>query len=1216
MKILRLHLRNLNSLKGEWTVEFDKPPLADAGLFAITGPTGAGKTTLLDAITLALYGQAARYGGKASPEDVMSRLTGECSAEVDFQCASGTFRSTWSLHRARGKAAGKLQNPKRTVASLPGGDLLCERVDESNEKIRQLTGLDCDRFLRSVLLAQGDFAAFLKAGPRERTELLEQITGTGIYRDISMAAWRRSGDAQTALETLTCQQTGLALLEPDVRVAHERRRGVLDARVGEVQAELARLAGRVAMADRWRECRVHGEALAGDEAAWEAEQTRLASGLAALAMHERAVRLRPDLATLDQRTTQLAEVARDLATVTAALPKIAEELAAAEGKQCHAAEAAAMEQASRPALQALWDEVALLDQHVAAANAGWQQAHRSAAEAAVSAVKAGKEVSLAESALAAGTAAHAQTAGWLKEHAGDAGISALLEDFGTTIARWEGWETQASAAGTALRRGSTEIARLEKAAAAAAAKLAPLHSAVQAAQALEADLAAAMKAGTGGEEMTALELAREQCRDRFAAAEKLQALAARFREAGNAVNAQTQRCVKLDANAATSAAARVEAIAARAAAHRLAAALQSAYYLAERVQSIEAHRSVLEPDHACPLCGSLDHPWAGAEIPSPDVETARERFAEAEEELEAAQNALTQAEGEAVELAAQAKDARSGLARVESERAALDRSWTDAAAGIDPATAADRMEQARVEETRRTAQLAAARKAATEYGKAREATALAGAAALAAAAEHAKQSALVEQAIERLPALQSAVDEPRQLASLECARFSRIIAPFAPAASSPADAAVTLAALRSRAEAHTACEAEAARQLAEVEARRVRTDTLRAQATALQAAADVSGAAEDAARIARADREEARVAKFGTRAVAEARADADARATKVAAAAREAGTVVQRCREIHAQNSERREELARRQVQGLDHLELARATLERRAAAEGFPGMPALRAALLPDEDAQRFSEARDRQREQQVALATRRERLAQEQASLAPAAEADAASLPALHSSITQLGTEQTEANRALGQVGEILRQDDAARSREAELATEITAARHTFTRWSALKTLIGSGDGTLFARFAQSLTLERLVALANRHLLLLNPRYRVRRAPGDAAADLELEIVDFYQADASRPMRSLSGGESFLVSLALALGLSELASGDTAIESLFIDEGFGTLDADTLETAMAALETLQASRKTIGVISHVAAMQERILCQIQVRKESGGCSRIDVVG
>jgi exonuclease SbcC len=195
------------------------------------------------------------------------------------------------------------------------------------------------------------------------------------------------------------------------------------------------------------------------------------------------------------------------------------------------------------------------------------------------------------------------------------------------------------------------------------------------------------------------------------------------------------------------------------------------------------------------------------------------------------------------------------------------------------------------------------------------------------------------------------------------------------------------------------------------------------------------------------------------------------------------------------------------------------------------------------------------------------------------------------------------------------MLKRDDQLRIQQRGISTEIEAASREFARWDRLRELIGSADGSAFARFAQGLTLERLTGLANRHLGQLNPRYRVRRASGQAADDLELEIVDHYQADTARPMRSLSGGESFLVSLSLALGLSELASGSTAIESIFIDEGFGTLDADSLEVAMAALENLQAGGKTIGVISHVPAMQERIACQIRVIKESGGCSRVEVV-
>lgn len=120
MKILKVTIRNLNSLKGDHVIEFGKDPLASAGLFAITGPTGSGKTTILDAITLALFGKAARYGNSPSPEDVMTRGAVDCSAEVTFEVKKGVFVAQWSLARARNKADGKIQPARRCVMSAAG----------------------------------------------------------------------------------------------------------------------------------------------------------------------------------------------------------------------------------------------------------------------------------------------------------------------------------------------------------------------------------------------------------------------------------------------------------------------------------------------------------------------------------------------------------------------------------------------------------------------------------------------------------------------------------------------------------------------------------------------------------------------------------------------------------------------------------------------------------------------------------------------------------------------------------------------------------------------------------------------------------------------------------------------------------------------------------------------------------------------------------------
>ena len=160
----------------------------------------------------------------------------------------------------------------------------------------------------------------------------------------------------------------------------------------------------------------------------------------------------------------------------------------------------------------------------------------------------------------------------------------------------------------------------------------------------------------------------------------------------------------------------------------------------------------------------------------------------------------------------------------------------------------------------------------------------------------------------------------------------------------------------------------------------------------------------------------------------------------------------------------------------------------------------------------------------------------------------------------------------------------------------------------WAELNELIGSADGKKFRNYAQQFTLDVLLGYANQHLAELSRRYRLARIKDTLA----LMVVDQDMGDEQRSVHSLSGGESFLVSLALALGLASLSSNQVRVESLFIDEGFGSLDPETLTVAMDALDGLQALGRKVGVISHVQEMTERIACKIQVERLSGGKSRV----
>ncbi|MBT9532418.1 MAG: exonuclease subunit SbcC, partial [Pseudomonas sp.] len=215
------------------------------------------------------------------------------------------------------------------------------------------------------------------------------------------------------------------------------------------------------------------------------------------------------------------------------------------------------------------------------------------------------------------------------------------------------------------------------------------------------------------------------------------------------------------------------------------------------------------------------------------------------------------------------------------------------------------------------------------------------------------------------------------------------------------------------------------------------------------------------------------------------------------------------------------------------------------------------------------------------------------------------------LDEQLLNLSQQSKALNERQGELRAQLQGDEQRRASQQELFAEIARQQADYDLWQQLNSLIGSADGAKYRKFAQGLTLDHLVHLANQQLQRLHGRYQLARR---GSGELELEVVDTWQGDVARDCKTLSGGESFLVSLALALALSDLVSHKTSIDSLFLDEGFGTLDGETLEVALDALDALNASGKMIGVISHVEALKERIPVQLKVHKGVGlGYSALD---
>ena len=299
MRIHTIRLANLNALTGTWEIDLDHPAYAD-NIYALTGPTGAGKTTILDAISLALYGRTPRLAriGKAGNE-IMSRHSGTCHAEITFSTRTGRYRSHWSQHRARRKAGGELQNPKHELADAESGELLATGLKDVAAAIERLTGMDYQRFTRAMLLAQGDFAAFLRAAPDERAPLLEQITGTEIYSRISIAVHERLRDALEQQRQLATETAGITPLDAATHTALTQESTALQKQLAALATRQQQTAAALARAQNIAELTAELARLDEQHTAHQAALARFAPERERLAAAQSAALLDADYARLD-----------------------------------------------------------------------------------------------------------------------------------------------------------------------------------------------------------------------------------------------------------------------------------------------------------------------------------------------------------------------------------------------------------------------------------------------------------------------------------------------------------------------------------------------------------------------------------------------------------------------------------------------------------------------------------------------------------------------------------------------------------------------------------------------------------------------------------------------------------------------------------------------------------------------------------------------------
>lgn len=1123
MKILTLRLKNLNSLKGEWKIDFTAEPFASSGLFAITGPTGAGKTTLLDAICLALYHRTPRMskvGGESN--ELMTRHTGDCLAEVEFAVRGERYRAFWSQRRARDRADGALQPPKVELARLDG-TILAEKTGDKLRLTEELTGLDFERFTRSMLLAQGGFAAFLEASASQRAELLEELTGTAVYGQISQRVYERAREAKGVLDGLRQRVAGVEVLDDERRQALAAEGASLAAREGQLSEDLKTwqtqrqwltALEQAAVGEQEAQAR-----LAGAQQAWDAAEPRRQR----LAAAEPAARLLPieqawrEAEAREQRSqeerAQLDQRIQSLATRRAA--------ALADGL------GASLEQLR----QAETDQARILDEQRRL------------------------DASLAE------RTGHAE----LGERLGDWRSQLALRD------------ERAEALARLTRRQQEQTRQLQLLAEEREAQqVAVARAREQATQAQAAEQAQdeRWQAALDGRDEKAWRALWQAALGRVNEVDQLDQLVERRRQ----LQTQLERLARSQGDRQRQHGehqVRLDALRGRY--REVAQQVREREKLLEQervIRSLEAQRADLRPDEPCPLCGSRDHP-AVADYAALDVSATQTALQEARTELER----LTQEGkelGEAlVALKTQLDQANEQQTEASQQLEQLGELWRQrcTALGADPEApgAVAELRRRQDQELARIQQVLATLDGLRQQGEENRQEALR----LARQQADAEQRlALAEAAWERARQGLAEGAEEQRAAQTQQTTAERQLAE---------DLALWGYELPSRA-------AEWLDQR-EQEWRRWQADRQRAQELQQQSK-DIAQRLASLAPLVATWRE--RAADIAPTTVApEAAATLLGEATATWEECREQGAALQGSWQALNERLAGETRLARE----------AGERWEAALAASAFADAEAWRAAQLDDSERNALDEER-----------TRLETALTESRALAGAARERHASLgavPLTERTAAELDADLAAATAELrtlgqrqGEVGATLREDDRRRDGLQALLGEIAAQERDHDLWQHLNGLIGSADGAKFRKFAQGLTLDHLVHLANDQLRRLHGRYQLIRRQ---AAELELQILDTWQADALRDIRTLSGGESFLVSLALALALSDLVSQRTGIDSLFLDEGFGTLDGETLEVALDALDQLNAGGKTIGIISHVEALKERIPVQLKVRKGVG---------
>lgn len=1192
MKLLKIEGQNINSLKGEWIIDFENPLLTQDGLFLITGDTGSGKTSIFDAMCLALYARTSRINAiSSSTNEVMNRDSGSCYARITFSQGGKKYYSQFSQRRSRGKIDGNLQQPQRLLVEVLASDkekILCNRVSDHSKSVVRLIGMDFNQFTRSMLLSQGEFNKFLFCDETERATILEKITGTDIYSRIGSIIYRTYKEQDNTLQNLKSGMENIDLLSDEQLKEKEDRLKELTALIAKAKDQEHKAQVSLDWYETQRALKEEESLLLNSKELLESEKNNQEKREKTISRFFKAQKCQPLYEKQQEAqkfcthlTTQKERLETDVTTAK-------QRLTACEDNKKQAEKALSLAEDEKNRMTLVLKHVAPLDDNIRDTKTALHHLQESETQS----KKEWKELEKKYQNLCITINDEREQCEkaqqYLKSHQGDA---ILLDSLNLYLKSRKDLDTYkknldtTKTLKTSQREQLKTIQEKKEREKAEDVLKTMIHKrdVIIASREKEENLLSLLPLSSALEQRRT-HLA--EVRDEIKEAENLikdydaqQKNISTYRKTVSQYQKEqddAQRLCDRDKNTFEK--------------------QEEIVRLQEKVHGLSAYISLLHEGEACPLCGSSHHP-------NPLSAETDAQLKEAKEEREKAQQAYEKAQ-EIVQKKKSQYELYASLLHKEEESARQTKQLCHDTFSCEISDLSVHMAEKQRFCNTEAATIADINTQKEELSlkitHLRE--------------EETTQTTLIEEQKQTVAQIKEAEAQLMQeIASLEKEiiplekSITTLEEEMLPFVSYQDCTDEDLELLKDTFVQNTQCVESFHQEEREQQRQALLTDKERWEHKATEDSAAVV-LKKNALQTLQTER----FTLFGEKNCEEER-------TKVESSFNEALAQFNTAQENYQKQESAWNTL--QYAQKNNEKELLQAKKAVTTATEdfgtalvssGFLDDTDLLEALLSDETYQTLVSQIDTYKAKLQDYKTRQglyeQKVAREKLKKPEEAETD------LRKKKQEIDTQITLYTQETGSLDQQIHTDQANKRKLQAQKDKIITQQEITDKWEAFNSLLGSANGDKFKRLAQGITLSYLLDKANSKLSLLSNRYAL--ATDEQSEKLEILVVDSYLGGDIRPTRNLSGGESFVVSLSLALALSEMITQDGGVDTLFLDEGFGTLDDEMLDAAMSALSTFAQGGKLIGLISHVEKLCDVIPTQLHLDSRSDGSSLIQGPG